>query len=135
VALDAYADNRRTGAFILVDRFTNATAGAGMIAFGLRRATTSIARAIWSTRRAGGAQSPDAVGAVVHRTVGLRQVDHRHLVEKALHARGVHTMMLDGDNIRHGLNRDLGFTEADRVENIRRVGEVASCSSNPAWWC
>jgi bifunctional enzyme CysN/CysC len=125
VAFDAYGDNRRTGAFILIDRFTNATAGAGMIAFGLRRATNihhhshlvdKAARAalmqqkpcvLWFTGLSGSGKSTIA-----------------NLVEKALHQRGIHTMLLDGDNIRHGVNRDLGFTEADRVENIRRVGET-----------
>jgi bifunctional enzyme CysN/CysC len=125
VAFDAYRDNRRTGAFILIDRFTNATAGAGMIAFGLRRATNihhhshlvdKAARAalmqqkpcvLWFTGLSGSGKSTIA-----------------NLVEKALHQRGFHTMLLDGDNIRHGVNRDLGFTEADRVENIRRVGET-----------
>jgi bifunctional enzyme CysN/CysC len=62
---------------------------------------------------------------VVHRPLGRRQVDHRQLVEKKLHALGRHTYLLDGDNVRHGLNRDLGFTDADRVENIRRVAETA----------
>ena len=126
IAFDSYAENRRTGAFILIDRATNATAGAGMISFGLRRATNihrqhhvidKPARAallrqrpciVWFTGLSGSGKSTIA-----------------DLVERSLHARGVLTMLLDGDNLRHGLNRDLGFTDADRVENVRRVGEVA----------
>ena len=126
VALDPYAENRETGAFILIDRFTNATAGAGMISFGLRRATNvhrqsltvdKVARVhrnghkpviLWFTGLSGSGKSTIA-----------------NLVEQELHAGGAHTYLLDGDNVRHGLNRDLGFTDADRVENVRRVGEVA----------
>jgi bifunctional enzyme CysN/CysC len=126
IAFDPYAQNRRTGCFILIDRFTNATAGAGMILFSLRRAT-NIHRQdhligkphhialkhqkpmiLWFTGLSGSGKSTIA-----------------NLVQQALHRRGHHTFMLDGDNIRHGLNRDLGFTDVDRVENIRRVGEVA----------
>jgi bifunctional enzyme CysN/CysC len=126
VPCDAYAENRTTGAFILVDRFTNRTAGAGMIAFPLRRASNvhhadfvvdKLARAaldhqkpavLWFTGLSGSGKSTIA-----------------NLVELALHQAGRHTYTLDGDNLRHGLNKDLGFTAADRVENIRRVGEVA----------
>ncbi len=126
VAFDAYADNRRTGAFILVDRFTHATAGAGMIAFGLRRAT--------NIHRQSHLVDKTARAALKHQTPcvlwftglsGSGKSTIANLVEKALHERGIHTMMLDGDNIRHGVNRDLGFTEVDRVENIRRAGETA----------
>jgi bifunctional enzyme CysN/CysC len=126
VAFDAYADNRRTGAFILIDRFTHATAGAGMIAFGLRRAT--------NIHRHSHLVDKTARAALKHQTPcvlwftglsGSGKSTIANLVEKALHQRGIHTMMLDGDNIRHGLNRDLGFTEVDRVENIRRAGETA----------
>jgi bifunctional enzyme CysN/CysC len=126
VAFDAYADNRRTGAFILIDRFTHATAGAGMIAFGLRRAT--------NIHRQSHLVDKTARAALKHQTPcvlwftglsGSGKSTIANLVERALHQRGVHTMMLDGDNIRHGLNRDLGFTEVDRVENIRRAGETA----------
>jgi bifunctional enzyme CysN/CysC len=126
VAFDPYSESRATGAFILVDRFTNATAGAGMITFGLRRATNihrqsvlvdKVARQrmhghrpaiLWFTGLSGSGKSTIA-----------------NIVERELHSRGAHTYMLDGDNVRHGLNRDLGFTDADRVENVRRVGEVA----------
>jgi bifunctional enzyme CysN/CysC len=126
VAFDAYEENRRTGAFILIDRFTNATAGAGMIAFGLRRATNIHRQShlIDKTARASlNHQMPSVLWFTGLSGSGKSTI--ANLVEKSLHERGIHTMMLDGDNIRHGLNRDLGFTEADRVENIRRVGEVA----------
>jgi bifunctional enzyme CysN/CysC len=126
VAFDAYADNRSTGAFILIDRFTHATVGAGMIAFGLRRAT--------NIHRHSHLVDKTARAALKHQTPcvlwftglsGSGKSTIANLVEKALHDRGIHTMMLDGDNLRHGLSRDLGFSEADRVENIRRAGETA----------
>jgi bifunctional enzyme CysN/CysC len=121
-----YAENKRLGAFIVIDKLTNETVGAGMIRFALRRAVnvhwqalevTKVARAemklqqarcLWFTGLSGSGKSTIA-----------------NLLEKRLHADGKHTYILDGDNVRHGLNRDLGFTEEDRVENIRRVGEVA----------
>jgi bifunctional enzyme CysN/CysC len=126
VAFDAYADNRRTGAFVLIDRFTHATAGAGMIAFGLRRAT-NIHRQSHLVDKAARAALNCQTPCVLWFTglPGSGKSTLANLVEKALHRRGIHTMTLDGDNIRHGVNRDLGFTEADRVENIRRVGETA----------
>jgi bifunctional enzyme CysN/CysC len=123
---DAYDDNRDTGGFILIDRLSGATAGAGMIRFALRRATNlkwqdfTVDRAqrsaikghrpavLWFTGLSGAGKSTIADG-----------------VEKRLVAIGCHTYTLDGDNVRHGLNRDLGFTDADRVENIRRVIEIA----------
>ena len=126
VVFDPYADNGDTGSFILIDRFTNATVAAGMIEFGLRRATNiqwqelfvdKVARAtlkgqrpcvLWFTGLSGAGKSTIA-----------------NTLEKRLHALGRHTYLLDGDNIRHGLNKDLGFTDADRVENIRRVAETA----------
>ncbi len=126
VAFDPYVENRESGAFILIDRFTNATAGAGMISFGLRRAT--------NVHRQSLAIDQDArVRRNGHRPAilwftglsGSGKSTIANLVEKELYARGIHTYLLDGDNVRHGLNRDLGFTDADRVENIRRVGEVA----------
>uniref|UniRef100_UPI001958D4F1 sulfate adenylyltransferase subunit CysN n=1 Tax=Rhodopila globiformis TaxID=1071 RepID=UPI001958D4F1 len=126
VAFDPYSENRRTGSFILIDRATHATAGAGMIAFGLRRAT-NIHRQHHAIDKAARARLMQQTPRVVWFTgfSGSGKSTIADLVEKALHARGLHTMLLDGDNLRHGLNRDLGFTEADRVENIRRVGEVA----------
>jgi bifunctional enzyme CysN/CysC len=121
-----YTVNKRLGAFIVIDKLTNETVGAGLIRFALRRAmnvhwqslevTKSLRaelkhqqpRCLWLTGLSGSGKSTIA-----------------NLLEKRLHADGQHTYILDGDNIRHGLNRDLGFTEADRVENIRRVAEVA----------
>jgi bifunctional enzyme CysN/CysC len=121
-----YRENKRLGAFIIIDKLTNETVGAGMIHFALRRAinvhwqaleVTKVARAemkhqqarcLWFTGLSGSGKSTIA-----------------NLLEKRLHVDGRHTYILDGDNVRHGLNRDLGFTEEDRVENIRRVGEVA----------
>ena len=126
IAFDAYRDNRETGSFILIDRLSHATVGAGMLHFALRRAhnihlqhvdVDKAARAalkgqrpcvVWFTGLSGSGKSTIA-----------------NLVEKRLHALGRHTYLLDGDNVRHGLNRDLGFTAADRVENIRRIAEVA----------
>jgi bifunctional enzyme CysN/CysC len=126
VTFDAYADNRQTGAFILIDRFTHATAGAGMITFGLRRATNIHHQSHLVDKAARAAQKHQAPRVLWFTGLsGSGKSTIANLVERALHARGIHTMMLDGDNIRHGLNRDLGFTEADRVENIRRVGETA----------
>ncbi len=126
VAFDSYAENRQTGAFILIDRYTNATVGAGMISFGLRRAANIHRQDILVTR----AEREELNGhkpAVLWFTglSGSGKSTIANLVERQLHDRGVRTVLLDGDNVRHGLNRDLGFTDEDRVENIRRVGEVA----------
>ncbi|MGH7052993.1 MAG: adenylyl-sulfate kinase [Stellaceae bacterium] len=125
VAFDPYALNRDTGAFILIDRFTNETAGAGMIAFGLRRASNIHWQAL-SVGRAERAALKGQAPAVLWLTglSGAGKSTVADLVERKLHALGHHTMLLDGDNVRHGLNRDLGFTDADRVENIRRIGEI-----------
>ena len=125
VAFDPYAVNRNTGAFILIDRFTNETAGAGMIAFGLRRASNIHWQALSVGRKERAAlkgQTPAVLWLTGLSGAGKSTV--ADLVERKLHALGRHTMLLDGDNVRHGLNRDLGFTDADRVENIRRIGEV-----------
>jgi bifunctional enzyme CysN/CysC len=126
VAFDPYAACRDTGAFILIDRFTNETAGAGMIAFGLRRASNIHWQAL-TVGREQRAALKDQLPAVLWLTglSGAGKSTIADIVEKKLLALGRHTMLLDGDNVRHGLNRDLGFTDADRVENIRRVGEVA----------
>ena len=126
VAFDAYEQNRRTGAFIVINRFTNATVGAGMISFGLRRGTNIHWQPLLigkSERAALKHQRPAIVWFTGLSGAGKSTI--ANIVEQKLHAAGHHTMLLDGDNVRHGLNRDLGFTEADRVENIRRVGEVA----------
>jgi bifunctional enzyme CysN/CysC len=126
VVFDPYAENRRTGAFIIIDRYSNRTVGAGMIAFGLRRATNIRWQPllVGKTERAAlKAQRPAIVWFTGLSGAGKSTI--ANLVEQRLCAAGNHTMLLDGDNLRHGLNRDLGFTEADRVENIRRVGEVA----------
>ncbi|UKK84909.1 sulfate adenylyltransferase subunit CysN [Sphingopyxis sp. BSN-002] len=126
IVFEAYADNHSLGGFILIDKLTNATVAAGMLHFSLRRAqnvhwqATDIDRdmraglknqrpaLLWFTGLSGSGKSTIA-----------------NLVEKKLHRMNRHSFLLDGDNVRHGLNRDLGFTEADRIENIRRVGEVA----------
>ncbi len=126
VAFDPYDQNRKTGAFIIIDRFTNHTVGAGMIAFGLRRGTNIH----WQPLLIGKAERAalkEQIPAIVWFTglSGAGKSTVANIVEQRLHACGHHTTLLDGDNVRHGLNRDLGFTEADRVENIRRVGEVA----------
>jgi bifunctional enzyme CysN/CysC len=126
VPCDAYAENRATGAFILVDRYTHRTAGAGMIAFPLRRAA-NVHHADFVVDKRARAGLDHQRPAVLWFTglSGSGKSTVANLVEQALHAAGRHTYTLDGDNLRHGLNKDLGFTAADRVENIRRVGEVA----------
>ena len=126
IAFDAYAENRDTGAFILIDRATNTTAGAGLIDFALRRATNIHYQDLAVGKEARAAlkhQKPAILWFTGLSGAGKSTV--ANIVEARLHARGVHTTMLDGDNVRHGLNKDLGFTDADRVENVRRVGEVA----------
>lgn len=126
VAFDSYADNRETGAFVLLDRYKNEPVAAGMVAFALRRATNVHYQDITVNKQARAAlkqQQPAIVWFTGLPGAGKSTI--ANLVEQRLHARGVHTVLLDGDNIRHGLNKDLGFTDADRVENIRRIGEVA----------
>jgi bifunctional enzyme CysN/CysC len=126
IAFDAYADNRDTGAFILIDRYSDETVAAGMIDFALRRAS-NIHHHNLTVSKAERSKLMHHRPAVLWFTglPGSGKSTIANLVEAALHARGAHTVMLDGDNVRHGLNKDLGFTESDRVENIRRVGEVA----------
>jgi bifunctional enzyme CysN/CysC len=126
IAFDPYDENRATGSFILIDRFSNATVAAGMIRFGLRRATNIHRQALdlnKSVRATALGQRPCVVWFTGLSGAGKSTV--ANLVEKKLHLLGRHTYLLDGDNVRHGLNRDLGFTDADRVENIRRVAETA----------
>jgi len=126
IAFDPYAENRSTGNFILVDRMTNATVGAGMIDFALRRATNIHWQAVSVDKRSRALmkeQKPCILWFTGLSGAGKSTI--ANLVEKKLRSLGKHTYLLDGDNVRHGLNRDLGFTDADRVENIRRVGECA----------
>jgi bifunctional enzyme CysN/CysC len=126
VAFDPYSENRKTGSFIIIDRFSNRTVAAGMIAFGLRRGTNVHWQPllIGKAERAGlKHQRPTILWLTGLSGAGKSTI--ANIVELQLNQAGYHTMLLDGDNVRHGLNRDLGFTEADRVENIRRVGEVA----------
>ncbi|HEY3779155.1 MAG TPA: sulfate adenylyltransferase subunit CysN [Rhizomicrobium sp.] len=126
VAFDTYVENRETGGFILIDRFTNATVAAGMIDFGLRRATNVHWQAL-DVNKLSRAESKHQKPVVLWFTglSGSGKSTIANLVERTLFAEGRHTYLLDGDNVRHGLNRDLGFTDADRVENIRRVAEAA----------
>ncbi len=126
LAFDPYHDNRDTGGFILIDRFTNATVGAGMIDFGLRRATNVHWQALDVNKNARAGMKGQKPAILWFTGLsGSGKSTIANLVEKALAVEGRHTYLLDGDNVRHGLNRDLGFTDADRVENIRRVGETA----------
>ncbi len=121
-----YTENKDLGGFILIDRMTNATVGAGMIRYGLRRAHNLHWQTLDLTRQARAAaknQKPAVLWFTGLSGSGKSTV--ANVVEKKLHAEGRHTYILDGDNVRHGLNRDLGFTDGDRVENVRRVAEVA----------
>jgi bifunctional enzyme CysN/CysC len=126
ISFDPYQDNPHTGNFILIDRFTNATVGAGMIDFPLRRATNIHWQAVEVNKEAR-AELKQQRPRVLWFTglSGAGKSTLANLVEKKLHSMGRHTYLLDGDNVRHGLNRDLGFTDADRVENIRRIAETA----------
>ena len=121
-----YAQNHALGGFILIDRQTNATVGAGTIDFALRRAG-NIHWQHLDVDKAARARIKGQVPKVLWFTglSGAGKSTVANLVDKRLHALGYHTFVLDGDNVRHGLNRDLGFTDEDRVENIRRVAEVA----------
>jgi bifunctional enzyme CysN/CysC len=126
LTFDPYLENRHTGSFILIDRFTNATIAAGMIDFALRRADNIHWQSV-DIHKAPRAQLKGQKPFVLWFTglSGAGKSSIANLVEKKLHSLGRHTYLLDGDNVRHGLNRDLGFTDADRVENIRRVSETA----------
>jgi bifunctional enzyme CysN/CysC len=125
-AFDSYGENRSTGAFVLIDRITNATAGAGMIKAPLRRASNVHWQALDVNKQARAMQKHQKPAVLWFTGLsGSGKSTIANLVEKRLHSLGMHTYILDGDNVRHGLNRDLGFTEEDRVENIRRVAEVA----------
>jgi bifunctional enzyme CysN/CysC len=126
LVFEPYEQSRDLGGFILIDKLTNATVAAGMIHFCLRRAQNVHWQALEVSRDAHAAlkgQKPAVLWFTGLSGSGKSTI--ANLVEKKLHAAGRHTFLLDGDNVRHGLNKDLGFTEADRIENIRRVGEVA----------
>ena len=126
IAFDPYKENRDTGGFIMIDRLTNNTVGAGLLHFALRRSQNIHWQAIDVNKQAHATlkgQKPCVLWFTGLSGAGKSTI--ANLVEKKLHASGKHTYLLDGDNVRHGLNKDLGFSEADRVENIRRVGEVA----------
>jgi bifunctional enzyme CysN/CysC len=126
LAFDPYDDNRHSGRFIIIDRYSNATVGAGMVNHSLRRAT-NVKWQEMDINKKSRAYQKGQKSAVLWFTglSGAGKSTIANLVEKKLHAMGKHTYTLDGDNVRHGLNKDLGFTDADRVENIRRVGETA----------
>ena len=126
IAFDPYVENRDMGGFIIIDRLTNNTVGAGMIRQALRRSHNVHWQAVEvtkSSRQAVMGHSPAVVWFTGLSGAGKSTI--ANLVEKRLHSLGVHTYLLDGDNVRHGLNKDLGFTEADRHENIRRIAEVS----------
>ena len=126
VVFEPYATNRVLGSFILVDKQSFETVGAGMLDFALRRASNIHWQALEVNKQTRGAQKLQRPRCIwLTGLSGSGKSTLANLLEKRLHAQGVHTYLLDGDNVRHGLNRDLGFTEADRVENIRRVVEVA----------
>jgi len=126
IAFDPYDQNRDTGGFILIDRLSNDTMGAGMIHFSLRRSQNITVQHVDVDKHARQTlknQKPCVLWLTGLSGAGKSTI--ANLVEKKLYARGHHTYLLDGDNVRHGLNKDLGFTDADRVENIRRIAEVA----------
>ena len=126
IVFEPYADSHDLGGFILIDKASNATVGAGMLHHALRRAQNVHWQAMEITREAHAAQKGQQSRLLWFTGLsGSGKSTIANLVEKKLHAMGKHSFLLDGDNIRHGLNRDLGFSDADRVENIRRVGEVA----------
>ncbi len=126
IAFDSFEENREMGSFILIDRISNATVGAGMLHFALRRSDNIHMQAV-DVDKEKRSELKQQKACVVWFTglSGAGKSTVANIVEKKLAAMGQHTYLLDGDNVRHGLNKDLGFTDADRVENIRRIGEVA----------
>ncbi len=126
IVFEPYAENRALGGFILIDKISNATVAAGMIHFSLRRAQNVHWQALEITREQHAAMKNQKPAVLWFTGLsGSGKSTIANMVEKKLHRMNRHTFLLDGDNVRHGLNKDLGFTEADRIENIRRVGEVA----------
>ncbi|PLW77757.1 sulfate adenylyltransferase subunit CysN [Cohaesibacter celericrescens] len=126
LAMDTYEENQKTGSFILIDRFTNQTVAAGLVWFGLRRAENIHWQAVDVDKGARAEQKHQKPKVLWFTGLsGSGKSTIANLVEKKLHGDGRHTYLLDGDNVRHGLNKDLGFTDVDRVENIRRIGEVS----------
>jgi bifunctional enzyme CysN/CysC len=126
IVFEPYETNRELGAFILINKLTNATVAAGMLHFSLRRSQNIHRQALEISRDAHAGlkhQKPAVLWFTGLSGAGKSTI--ANLVEKKLHRMNRHTFLLDGDNVRHGLNKDLGFTDADRVENIRRIGEVA----------
>ena len=126
IVFEPYTDSRALGGFILIDKLSNATVAAGMLHFSLRRAQNVHWQAVDIGREAHAAQKGQRPFLLWFTGLsGSGKSTIANIVEKKLYALGRHSFLLDGDNVRHGLNKDLGFTEADRIENIRRVGEVA----------
>lgn len=126
IAFDAFNENRDTGGFILIDKLTNQTVGIGMLNFALRRSDNIHMQAVDVDKRARSElKSQKACILWFTGLSGAGKSTIANIVERKLAKQGRHTYLLDGDNVRHGLNKDLGFTDADRVENIRRIGEVA----------
>jgi bifunctional enzyme CysN/CysC len=126
IAFEPYADSRVLGGFILIDRLSNSTVGAGLLHFALRRSQNVHWQALDVNKRARATLSRQKSCILWFTGLsGAGKSTIANLVEKLLHADGRHTYLLDGDTVRHGLNKDLGFTDQDRVENIRRVAEVA----------
>ena len=131
IAYDAYADNRQTGCFILIDRLSNETVGAGMLEYSLRRAQNVVWQDLVISRTERASQKMQTPAVLWFTGLsGSGKSTIANLVDKKLFDMGRHTYTLDGDNVRHGLNKDLGFTDADRVENIRRVSETAKLMSD-----
>ncbi|MBB5661394.1 sulfate adenylyltransferase subunit CysN [Brevundimonas halotolerans] len=126
IVFEPYADSRTLGGFILIDKLTHATVAAGMLHFSLRRAQNVHWQALDISRDMRARQKGQTPRVLWFTGLsGSGKSTIANLVEKKLYSQGLHTFLLDGDNVRHGLNKDLGFTDADRIENIRRVGEVA----------